>query len=94
MASNRVGLLRIKLVSRGKNQTTNNSSEFNAVPEGGRGSDGSFNDEGFTAIFWTSSENENDTSYVWDRNLDINPSNLVRNDRYKEQGFSVRFVRD
>jgi uncharacterized protein (TIGR02145 family) len=78
----------------GNDQGTNNSSGFNALPEGGRGSDGSFNDEGLTAIFWTSSEKEDDTSYAWDRNLDINFSNLIRQDGYKQQGFSVRFVRD
>jgi uncharacterized protein (TIGR02145 family) len=82
------------LGSPSNDQSLNNSSGFNALPEGGRGSDGSFNDEGLTAIFWTSSEKEDDTSYAWDCNLDINFSNLIRQDGYKQHGFSVRFVRN
>ena len=38
----------------GNDQSLNNSSGFNAFPEGNRDYNGSFNDEGFNAIFWSS----------------------------------------
>ena len=76
----------------GNNQSLNNDSGFNAFPEGYRSYDGSFDNEGNNAIFWSSTEN--DTNYAWDRNLNTNDSDLYRNDNSKRLGFSVRFVRD
>jgi uncharacterized protein (TIGR02145 family) len=77
----------------GNNQSLNNSSGFNAFPEGGRSSDGSFNYEGNNVIFWSSTESN--TSYAWFRNLENNYSDLYRGNGFNEQvGFSVRFVRD
>ena len=78
----------------GNDQSLNNSSEFNGFPEGGRNYDGSFNDESIIATFWTSSENEDDTSYAWARGLDHNYSDLFSNDNKERVGFSVRFVRN
>ena len=40
----------------GNDQSLNNDSEFNAPPEGGRSSNGSFFYEGSSAIFWSSTE--------------------------------------
>ena len=76
----------------GNDQSTNNSSGFNAFPEGGRGSSGSFGGEGDSAVFWSSTENN--TNDAWDRDLVINNSLLYRTSSNKRNGFSVRFVRD
>ena len=76
----------------GNNQSSNNSSGFNAFPEGYRGSDGSFDEEGNGAIFWSSTENY--TNLAWSRFLYNNNSNLNRSLNSKQNGFSVRFVRD
>ena len=76
----------------GNDQSLNNSSGFNALPEGGRSDDGSFNNEGGNAIFWSSTEDGTDNA--WCRTLGNASSNLVRFDIDKQWGFSVRFVRD
>ena len=76
----------------GNDQSLNNDSGFNAVPEGNRYSYGSFDDEGINAIFWSSTENF--TNLAWTRSLFNGFSYLNRNDYYKHYGFSVRFVRD
>ena len=76
----------------GNNQSINNSSGFNAIPEGNRNGDGSFYSEGSGAIFWRSGEG--DTYDAWSRGLDSNYSDLRRNFSLKRLGFSVRFVRD
>ena len=80
----------------GNDQSLNNSSGFNAFPEGFRiSSDGSFSNEGSFAFFWSSTENNNDTNFAWFRYLGFNYINLYRSfDGYKPNGFSVRFVRD
>jgi len=77
----------------GNDQSSNNSSGFNAFPEGGRYSDGSFVNEGPNAIFWSSPEN--DSNDVWNRVLNYNYSSLDRyNANNKQNSLSVRFVRD
>ncbi len=76
----------------GNDQSTNNSSGFNAFPEGDRHSNGSFVDEGDIAIFWTSTED--DTNNAWNRYLYFNYNDLNSSNSLKQYGFSVRFVRD
>jgi uncharacterized protein (TIGR02145 family) len=76
----------------GNDQSSNNRSGFNAFPEGFRNLNGSFNFEGYSAIFWSSTEN--DTYLAWSRELKVNYSYLVRYNPSKHYGFSVRFVRD
>ena len=78
--------------SPGNDQSLNNSSGFNAFPEGFRFKNGSFFDEGGYAFFWSSTEAN--TYYAWFRSLNINSSNLFRSSDFKLGGFSVRFVRD
>ena len=78
--------------SPGNDQSLNNSSGFNAFPEGYRNPNGSFISEGNDAIFWSSTENG--TNYAWYRSLGSNYSGLYRSNDYKRNGFSVRFVRD
>jgi uncharacterized protein (TIGR02145 family) len=77
----------------GNDQSLNNSSGFNAFPEGYRTSDvGSFNGEGYSAFFWSSTEAN--TDLAWFRGLNSNYSDLYRTNFDKHYGFSVRFVRD
>ena len=76
----------------GNDQSLNNSSDFNAFPESNRYNYGSFNNEGNIAIFWSSTENS--ANYAWYRNLSYNFEYLGRGINNKQNGFSVRFVRD
>jgi len=76
----------------GNNQSLNNSSGFNALPEGFRNNDGLFRDEANDAIFW--SFTEVDYSNALGRDLSINDIFLFSNTNGKQWGFSVRFVRD
>ena len=76
----------------GNDQSSNNSSGFNAFPEGFRSNNGSFYNEGYDAFFWSSTEYN--SSFAWGRYLFSNNSNLARDDDYRHYGFSVRFVRD
>ena len=76
----------------GNDQSSNNSSGFNAFPEGNRSDFGPFFYEGSVAFFWTSTNL--DTSFADFRSLYTNSSSLDRYGREKQNGFSVRFVRD
>ena len=76
----------------GNVQSSNNSSGFNAFPEGYRYSDGSFASEGSLAVFWSSAVNG--PNLAWFRYLYYNISYLGRYYRSKRYGISVRFVRD
>jgi len=76
----------------GNDQNLNNSSGFNALPEGYSSNFGSFNYEGSRAYFWSSVQYN--TYYAWSRNLINSSGSLIRYRRYKTFGFSVRFVRD
>jgi uncharacterized protein (TIGR02145 family) len=76
----------------GNDQSLNNDSGFNAFPEGGRGYNGSFSNEGNIAVFWSSTESL--TDIAWHRSLYYYSSYLWRSGTYKQDGFSVRFVRD
>ena len=78
----------------GNDQSLNNSSGFNAFPEGFRGFNGSFNDEGDGTIFSSSTQSEIDTGFAFDRYLTSNTIFPIRGVNLKQSGFSVRFVRD
>ena len=72
-------------------QGLNNSSGFNAFPEGARSRSGTFSTKGQGAFFWNSTEvGTNGDS----RNLGSGGRGLGRYTNDKRQGFSVRFVRD
>ena len=76
----------------GNDQSLNNSSGFNAFPEGYRTSDGSFNSEGGNAVFWSSSNINQEAGFA---NIANNNSSSSYGDLIgKTWGFSVRFVRD
>jgi uncharacterized protein (TIGR02145 family) len=69
-----------------------NSSGFTALPGGYRFSDGSFPNVGFNGFWWLATEF--DATYAWDRTLVYNSAYVNRGNYYKEDGFSVRCVRD
>jgi uncharacterized protein (TIGR02145 family) len=76
----------------GNDQSLNNSSGFNAFPEGYRKFNGSFFSAGLGALFWSSAED--DANYAWYRSLSNSGSLLYRGNGNKHYGFSVRFVKD
>jgi len=76
----------------GNDQSSNNSSGFNAFPEGLRYDSGPFGDEGFEAVFWSSTEQS--ANYAWYRYLLDLFSSLNRTSYNAHYGYSVRFVRD
>ena len=86
----------------GNNQSINNGSGFNTLPDGARYTEsanygnGSFDNMGRYAFFWSSTETGAD--YAWYRDLVNNLSRLGRANSYsgdgKQFGFSVRFVKD
>jgi uncharacterized protein (TIGR02145 family) len=80
----------------GNDQSLNNSSSFNAFPEGSRsGYYGGFIFEGYSVSFWCS--NEPSSSNAWDRLLSYYSATLNRHSfdlHSKQNGFSVRFVKD
>ena len=63
-----------------------------ALPGGYRNNNGNFNNKGNNANFWSSTENNNNNA--WKRNLNYNNSDVNRNNNNKQNGFSVRCVRD
>ena len=77
----------------GNDQSLNNSSGFNAFPDGNRYNYGPFTATGVFAIFWTSTETSSD--YAWFRILYNSDSSVDRyGGNFKKDGMSVRFVRD
>lgn len=74
--------------------TNLNSTQFNAMPGGGRsGFDGIFGAKFTTGFWWTSTENPNNFEPIY-RELFYNNSGINRNTYSKEHGFSVRCVKD
>ena len=63
-----------------------------ALPGGYRNNNGDFNNLGNNANFWSSTENSSNNA--WNRNLNYNNADVNRNNNNKQNGFSVRLVRD
>ncbi|MDA8572961.1 fibrobacter succinogenes major paralogous domain-containing protein [Flavobacteriaceae bacterium] len=76
----------------GNDQSLNNSSGFNAFPNGFRHNYGSFSVEGSVVTFLSSTEHNSDM--ILGRFLSSNSSYLLSYGTNKQSGFSVRFVRD
>ena len=76
----------------GNDQSSNNSSGFNAFPEGGRINSGVVYPEGANALFWSSTEHS--VLLGWGRYLHYNYSYLGRTSYNRTNGHSVRLVRD
>ena len=63
------------------------------LPGGNRNNNnGTFNNVGNNGNWWSSSEN--DTNNAWNRNLNYNNGNANRNNNNKQNGLSVRCLRD
>jgi uncharacterized protein (TIGR02145 family) len=69
-----------------------NSSGFSGLPGGGRGNDGNFSDIGDDGYWWSSTETS--TSNADDRYLYLYNVTLLSYYNYKEEGLSVRCLRD
>jgi uncharacterized protein (TIGR02145 family) len=76
----------------GNDQASNNSSGFTALPGGGRFTSGSFFDAGSSG-YWLSSTDASATS-TWSRGINYNGSAMGRGYYDKDDGLSVRCVRD
>ena len=77
----------------GYNQTTNNSSGFNAFPTGAWYSS-RFHHESNYVFFWTTSEYDYDSNYAEMRWISNNSVILRGHELKKISGLQVRFVRD
>ena len=74
------------------NGNGNNTSGFAGLPGGCRYNNGDFGDVGANGTWWSSSETN--TSNAWCRDLYSNAGSVDRNNYYKQDGFSVRCLRD
>ncbi len=84
-----------KLKSKGgwyNNENGSDSYGFAVLPAGYRNNNGNFNDEGYRAYFWSSSEDNSDDAYNWF--FYYNNDGVYGNYYNKDIVFSVRCVRD
>lgn len=65
---------------------------FSGLPGGNRNNNGNFNNIGNNGNWWSATENNSNNA--WNRNLNYNNTKFNRNNNNKENGFSVRCVRD
>ncbi len=68
------------------------TSEFMALPAGHRVSEGSFNQKGNLAVFWSATESGD--SLVWTRLLQLYNIRVHRFTYSKKDGYSVRCIKD
>lgn len=76
----------------GSNTGSTNETSFTALPGGYRLFNISFYYSGRKGIWWSASEE--DISYAWLRSMNVSSSNVVRNYSSKENGLSVRCIKD
>ena len=69
-----------------------NTTGFAGLPGGYRDDDGNFDGIGATGYWWSSSEGNTDNA--WSRYLFTNSGYVFRSSSYKQNGFSVRCLRD
>ena len=74
------------------NSGATNESGFTALPGGRRIYDGHFYYIGLSGLWWSSTEDS--STYAWYRRWYHYPIHVTRNNATKEDGFSVRCVRD
>jgi uncharacterized protein (TIGR02145 family) len=74
------------------NEMASNVSGFSGAPGGGRSYDGDYFDIGDLGFWWSSSEH--DTDYAWFRYLYYVNGDAYRINDGKQDGFSVRCLRD
>ena len=76
----------------GNDQASNNSSGFTALPSGSRYSNDTYNYIGYYGNWWSSTEGSASKAYF--RDLGDYFSGVARYNDYKQDGFSVRCLRD
>jgi uncharacterized protein (TIGR02145 family) len=78
------------------NDGATNSIGFSGVPEGGRSLFGDYGTIGFRGCWWSTSEftDFGTESFAWYRFLDFDSEYAFRYNDYKQNGFSVRCLRD
>lgn len=74
------------------NTNATNSSGFTGLPGGYRNYSGAFYTIGSNGFWWSSTEN--DSANAWDRYLNNNNGFIIRGNYNKQNGFSVRCLRD
>lgn len=74
------------------NTGANNRSGFLGLPGGGRSDDGSFVSVTYNGIWWSATEEI--TAYAWSRTLDWTSGGIDKGGSNKEDGRSVRCLRD
>ncbi|MBO6136703.1 MAG: fibrobacter succinogenes major paralogous domain-containing protein [Fibrobacter sp.] len=72
--------------------TNEDAFAFSALPAGGRDDDGDYDDEGIYALFWSSIENGSDYAYYMSLKYDYDGAFLTYS--FKNNGFSVRCLKD
>ena len=73
------------------NTGATNENGFTALPGGSRDNNGNFNNIGQDGNWWSSSENDANSS--WYRNMNFNVSSIDRNYYSKANGVSVRCIK-
>ena len=74
----------------GNDQSSNNSSSFNAPAGGYRSGNGGFGGSEYNATYWTSSPYE--STRMWTRLFNYSGSNMYQNDYGSQNGFSIRCI--
>ncbi len=86
------GKMKAKLHWETPNTSATNESGFHALPKGLYGVNGSFNNIGKNAYWWSSSEHG--VSSAWGREIGFNESALFAGHGDKRDGLSVRCIKD
>ncbi len=74
------------------NTNATNSSGFAGLPGGSRNFDGSINSLGRNGFWWTATQNDALSAWYWYLGFDF--ESVARYDYNKENGFSVRCIKD
>jgi len=74
------------------NPYADNLSGFTALPAGYRNYDGTFDGIGASSFWWSSSESTSIAAFY--RNLYYNTNLIVRDSVFKENGYSIRCIKD
>ena len=86
------GKMKAKLHWETPNTSATNESNFHALPKGMYGVNGSFNNIGKNAYWWSSSEHG--VSSAWGKEIGFNESALFAGHGDKRDGLSVRCIKD
>lgn len=86
------GKMKAKLHWETPNTSATNESGFHALPKGMYGVNGSFNNIGKNAYWWSSTEHG--VSSAWGREIGFNESGLFAGHGDKRDGLSIRCIKD